>query len=46
MNSAMVSMTKSAFLKEHKNLIPILRHGTKKQRMKEADDQASELNQY
>ena len=39
-NSAIVSMTKSTFIKEHKSLIPILRKGTKKQRIKEANDQA------
>lgn len=45
-NSAIVSMTKSTFVKEHKELVSILRTGSKKQRIKEANDQASELNQY
>ena len=39
----MVSMTKSVFQKEHKKLVKILRHGTKKQLLKEAKSQASEL---
>ena len=45
-NSSIVSMTKSVFVKEHKKLIPLLRKGSKNARMKEADEQANELNQY
>lgn len=41
--SSIIKMTKSAFVKEHKNLVSILRHGTKKQLLKEAKDQAKEL---
>ena len=44
-NSLMVSMTKSAFVKEHKSLVSILRHGTKKQLLREAKDQAKELKE-
>lgn len=41
--SAMISMTKSVFNKEHKKLVHILRHGTKKQLLKEAKSQEKEL---
>ena len=41
-----VTMTKNALLKEHKNLIQILRHGTASQRLKEAADQQKEMKKY
>ena len=42
-SSLMVSMTKSAFKKEHKELVSILRHGTRAQLLKEAKSQEKEL---
>lgn len=44
--SSIVSMTKSTFKKEHKTLIRILKTGSKKERVKEAGEQARELKQY
>jgi hypothetical protein len=41
-----IKMTKSDFLKEHKNLVHILTKGTKKQRMKEAQEQIKEVQSY
>jgi len=41
-----VCMKKGALIKEHKELIPILEHGSKKQRMKEGLKQEKELNKY
>ena len=41
-----VTMTKNALLKEHRNLIQILRHGTLAQRVKEANVQAKEAKKY
>jgi hypothetical protein len=41
-----IKMTKSDFLKEHKNLVRILTKGTKKQRMKEAQEQIQEAHNY
>lgn len=44
LTAAKVSMTKDAFIKEHKHLIPTLRKGTKKERNDEADEQQEELD--
>lgn len=38
-----VTISKPEFIDEHKTLLRILKRGTKKQRMKEAKDQAEEL---
>ena len=40
-----VTMTKKEFVREHKRLVPILRRGTKRERNREADDQAEELQE-
>ena len=39
-----VSISKPDFIKEHKNLIKILKKGTKAQQLKEAQDQSEELS--
>lgn len=41
----MVSMTKSAFKKEHKELVSLLKHGTKRQLSREAKKQERELKE-
>jgi hypothetical protein len=41
-----VLLSKNLLLKEHKNLIQILRHGTASQRLKEAADQQKEMKKY
>jgi hypothetical protein len=41
-----ICMKKSSIIKEHKKLIPILRKGNIKQRMKEAKEQENELKHY
>jgi hypothetical protein len=38
-----VKMSKSAFIKEHKKLVKVLKKGNKKQRMNEAKKQSREL---
>lgn len=38
-----VTMSKEDFKKEHKNLVRILKTGSKKEQVKEANDQAKEL---
>ena len=42
----MKSVLKSAFVKEHKTLIPILEKGTLTQRKREAKKQRKELKEY
>jgi hypothetical protein len=39
-------MTKSVFNKEHKELVHTLRHGTRKQLLKEARSQEKELKEH
>ena len=39
-----VSIPKSEFIKEHVNLLGVLRKGTKVDRLREAKDQAKELS--
>jgi hypothetical protein len=41
-----IKMTKSDFLKEHKNLVRILTKGTKKQQLREAQEQVKEVQSY
>ena len=41
-----ITMTKSAVKKEHKKLIPILKHGTSKQLKEEAKEQTEEMKGY
>lgn len=41
-----ICMKKTDLIKEHKELIPILERGTKKERMKEGKKQEKELRQY
>jgi uncharacterized protein YqgQ len=43
---SIIKMKKKDFIKEHKELIPILEKGTKKQRMKEGMKQEKELKEY
>jgi hypothetical protein len=38
-----VTIPKPEFIKEHKNLLDVLRKGTKADRLREAKDQAKEL---
>jgi hypothetical protein len=40
-----VSMSKTAFKKEHVHLVKVLRKGSKQEQQKEADDQAKELDE-
>ena len=40
-----VSMSKKSFKKEHKKLVKVLKHGSKKARVKEAKKQQKELKQ-
>lgn len=42
----MPTMSLKDFVKEHKELIPVLRSGSKKERKKEADKQQKELMKY
>jgi hypothetical protein len=42
---AKVSMDKKKYEKEHKELVDILKHGTKKDRTKEANKQEKEVNE-
>ncbi len=41
-----ISIPKSEMVREHEHLVPILRHGTKQQREKEANKQQKELSEY
>jgi len=41
-----IVLNKKDLLKEHLNLIPILKHGSRKQQLKEALDQQNELKNY
>jgi hypothetical protein len=41
-----IVMSKKELLKEHQKLIPLLKTGTKKSRVKEANDQAKEMVKY
>ena len=42
----MISMSKSDLLKEHKKLIKILQHGTRKEQLAEAKKQGVEMKKY
>ena len=42
----MISMSKTDLLKEHKKLIKILKHGTRKEQIAEAKRQGVELKNY
>ena len=39
-------MDKEDFVKEHKNLVKVLRSGTKSEQLKEADEQEGELSKH
>ena len=41
-----VVMSKNALLKEHKQLIKVLKHGTPAQQAKEAKSQSKEMKKY
>ncbi len=41
-----IVIPKKKMLKEHKELIPILKKGSKAQRIKEANKQAKEMKKY
>jgi len=41
-----VEMPKKEFVEEHKNLVEVLKSGSKEEQLKEAKDQASELKEY
>ncbi len=41
-----VSMSKQSFVKEHKHLVEVLKSGTPAERLKEANEQAKELQKY
>ena len=41
-----IMMSKVEFIKEHKNLVRILRTGTSAEQLKEADNQEEELSEY
>lgn len=42
---ALIKMSKADFLKEHKPLVRVLRHGTREQLNKEANKQNKELKE-
>ena len=46
MKNAMVKMTKSAFVREHKELVKTLKSGDRKKLAKEAKEQGKELKRY
>jgi len=46
MTDKTITMPVTKFVKEHKNLLDVLRHGTKEEQLDEATDQAEELKQY